>query len=366
MDPRIDRLARLLVHYSLKVRKGQVVKIQGEAVTMPLMEAAYAEVLRAGGHPYTRIIVPRTEELLHRIGSETQLEFIPQHARIETRRMDCLLVIWGHQNTRSMNGIDPARQAQRRRAMRPLIRQIFSRTGKGELSWVGTQFPTHADAQEADMSLSDYEDFVYRAGHVHTGDPVKHWKTVQKEQTRIKRILERYDRFHLQAASADLSIRAKGRKWISCHGTDNFPDGEIFTSPHESSAEGFVEFSYPASYLGRRVPDVRLEFKKGKVVAESAGQNLDYLQAMLNMDRGARYVGEFAIGTNYEIKRFTGNTLFDEKIGGTCHLAVGASLEETGGKNRSALHWDMVCDLHKDSRITADGTEIYRNGRFTI
>jgi aminopeptidase len=216
------------------------------------------------------------------------------------------------------------------------------------------------------MSLVDYEDFVFGAGHLDSPDPVKHWRKVAREQKRLKRILDRVDRLHVRAADADLKLRVKGRKWISCHGTENFPDGEIFTGPIEDSAAGWIRFSFPAVYRGRDVENVRLEFKKGKVVAESAARNLDYLQAMLNMDPGARRVGEFAIGTNYEIKRFTRNILFDEKIGGTCHLAVGASIPESGGKNKSALHWDMICDLKRDAEIVADGKVIYRNGKFTI
>jgi aminopeptidase len=201
---------------------------------------------------------------------------------------------------------------------------------------------------------------------VHSGDPVKHWKKIAKEQSRLVRILNRVDRLHIQSADTDLRLRVKGRKWVNCAGTENFPDGEIFTSPHEDSAEGHIRFTFPACYMGREVEDVRLEFKKGKVLNETAAKNLDFLQAMLNMDKGARRVGEIAIGTNYDIKRFSKNILFDEKIGGTCHLAVGNSIGEAGGKNSSALHWDMVCDLKKGGEIKADGKVIYRNGKFVI
>jgi aminopeptidase len=231
---------------------------------------------------------------------------------------------------------------------------------------VGTQFPTLANAQEAGMSLSEYQDFVYGAGHVDAPDPIKHWKKVAREQARLVKILNRVDRLRVRAEGTDLTMRVKGRKWINCAGTQNFPDGEIFTSPIENTAEGYIRFTYPACYMGREVEDVRLELEKGKVVKQSAAKNWDFLKAMLDMDRAARYVGEFAIGTNYDIKRFSKNTLFDEKIGGTCHLAVGASIPETGGKNHSALHWDMVCDLKKGGRIEADGKVIYRNGKFTI
>jgi aminopeptidase len=366
MDPRVTKLARLLVHYSVNLKKGQLVKIQGEMAALPLIEAIFAEAVDVGAHPYTDIIIPATQEIFLKKASRAQLEHVSPLARHEVQKIDALVAIWASQNTRFLAGVEPKRQATAHKARRPIIDRLFARMGTGEISWVGTQFPTHADAQEASMSLADFEEFVYGAGHINSPDPVKHWRKVAREQTRLKRILDRVDRLHVRSADADLKLRVKGRKWISCHGTENFPDGEIFTGPVEDSAEGWIRFSYPAVYRGRDVEDVRLEFKKGKVVAESAGRNLDYLQAMLGMDPGARRVGEFAIGTNYEIKRFTRNILFDEKIGGTCHLAVGASIPESGGKNKSALHWDMICDLKRDAEIVADGKVIYRNGKFTI
>ena len=274
--------------------------------------------------------------------------------------------IWGSKNTRFLSGIDPKRQARAQKARLALSSRMFARIGKGEVNWVGTQFPTEADAQDAGMSLVDYADFVYRAGHIHKADPAAHWRKVAKEQLRLKKILDRINNLHIQSKDTDLKLRVKGRKWVSCHGTENFPDGEIFTSPLEDSTTGTIRFSFPATYGGREVEDVRLEFKNGRVVGESAARNEPYLKAMLDMDKGSRKVGEIAIGTNYEIKQATRNILFDEKIGGTCHLAVGASIPEAGGKNKSALHWDMVCDLRKNARILADGKEIYRNGRFTI
>ncbi len=366
MDPRVTKLAKLLIHYSLRLKKGDLLKIQGEIVALPLIRAAYEEAVKVGAYPYTQIILPDTDESLLKHATPEQLGFVSPLARHEVEKIDALLAIWGSSNTRYLAGIDPKRQAMKQRARKPVFERLFARIGDGSVRWVGTQFPTQADAQEADLSLGDYEDFVYSAGHITTADPVAHWKKVAKEQLRLKRILDRVDRIHVRSKDTDLALRVKGRKWVSCHGTENFPDGEIFTSPLEDTANGRIRYSFPAVYGGREVEDVRLEFKNGRVMKESAGKNQAYLTAMLNMDKGARFLGEFAIGTNYEIKRFSKNILFDEKIGGTCHLAVGASIPEAGGKNKSALHWDMVCDLRRDSEITADGKVIYRNGRFTI
>jgi len=366
MDPRVKKLAKVLLNYSLKLKKGQLFKIQGEVVAMPLINAAYEEAVRLGAHAYTQIIIPHSREILLKHGSESQLEHLNPMLKLEISKIDALLVIMASENTRFLSGIDPKRQSLMQRARKPYFDRMIKRSAAGTLNWVGTQFPTQADAQEAEMSLSEYEDFVYRAGHLNAADPVIHWKKVQKEQMRLKKILDRVDRLHVRAGDTDLKFRVKGRKWVSCHGTMNFPDGEIFTSPIENSVEGKIRFSYPAVYMGREVQDVTLELRKGKIVRERAAKNQKYLTEMLNMDRGARYVGEFAIGTNYGIKRFSRNTLFDEKIGGTCHMAAGMSLPEAGGKNKSGLHWDMVCDLKKGGEITADGKVIYHNGRFTI
>ena len=366
MDPRVEKLAGVLVTYSLKLKKGQTLKIVGEVAALPLIKAAFKEAVKVGAHPYTMIRVPDNEEALLKLGTDAQLKHIPAHARLEVDKIDAYLGIWGSDNTRYLSGTDPKRQALHKTAMKSVMQRFHKRAAAGLLSWCGTQFPTLADAQEADMSLADYEDFVYRSGHIHAGDPIKHWKKVQMEQARLCRILNKVDRIHLRAEGTDLKLRVKGRKWINCCGTENFPDGEIFTGPIENSAEGYIRYSFPAVYMGREVRDVRLEFKKGKVVAESAGKNLDFLKAMLNMDKGARFLGEFAIGTNYEIKRFSRNILFDEKIGGTCHLAVGNSIPESGGKNVSSLHWDMICNLKKGGEIPADGKVIYRAGKFMI
>ncbi len=366
MDSRITKLAKLLVNYSLKVKKGQLVKIRGSVATLPLIKASYEEVLKVGGHPYTAVTVEQTEESFLKYATDEQMRFVSPVTKTEVNKMDALLVIWGSENTRHLSGIDPKRQAKVRRYQRSQMARMFARMGDGSLSWVGTQFPTHADAQEADLSLADYEDFVYGAGHLNASDPVKHWKKVYKEQQRLVKILNRTNKLHIQSADTDLRMTVKGRKWINCAGTENFPDGEIFTSPIENSAEGKIRFSYPAIYMGREVEDVRLEFKKGRVVNERAVKNEEFLTTMLNTDKSSRLVGEIAIGTNYDIKRFSRNILFDEKIGGTCHLAVGASIPEAGGKNKSSIHWDMVCDLKRNSEITADGKVIYRNGKFVI
>lgn len=366
MDPRVKKLAELLVHYSLKLKRNQLVKIRGEVASMPLIKAIYKEALDVGAYPYTTIDIPDCDEAFLKQGSNQQLSFINPISKLEINKIDAYVSIWGGENTKYLSGVDPKRQALRQKAMKPLMMRFFKREAEGQVSWVGTQFPTLADAQLAEMSLSEYEDFVYNAGHINDKDPVKHWLKIAKEQKRLVKILNRTKQLKLKGNGTDITMQVKGRKWISCHGTENFPDGEIFTSPIENSANGVISFSYPASYYGREVYDVKLEFKNGVIVNSEASKNYEFLKGMLETDPGAKKIGEIAIGTNYGIKRFTHNVLFDEKIGGTCHMAMGASIPEAGGKNKSGIHWDMVTEMKKGGEIFADGKLIYRNGKFKI
>ncbi len=366
MDPRIKRLAKLLIGYSLELKKGQLIKIQGEYASYPLIKAAYDEAIKVGAFPYVELLLPETRETLMKNGSDAQLKFVSPLTNLEVNKLDAMLSIWGTDNKCTMAGVDPKRMSLAQSARKKYMMKFFKRVGDGSLSWVGTQFPTAADAQDAEMSLSEYEDFVFGAGHLNSSDPEKYWKKIKKEQTRIARILNKFKELHITCPGTDLKMNVKGRKWISCHGTENFPDGEIFTGPIENSVEGVVSFSYPGFYNGKSVEGVKLEFKAGKVVKSTAERNEKFLKTMLDIDPGAKRIGEFAIGTNYQIKQFTRNTLFDEKIGGTFHMALGASIPESGGVNKSAIHWDMVNEMKDGGEIKADGKIIYRKGKFLI
>jgi aminopeptidase len=232
------------------------------------------------------------------------------------------------------------------------------------VKWVGCQYPTLAAAQDATMSLSEYEDFVFRACRVDRKDPVAEWKKMSAYNARLIKYLAGKDEIRIVAKDTDLRYRVAGRKWINCDGKNNFPDGEVFTAPIENSAEGHIRFTYPAEYSGREAEDVRIEFKNGKAVSARAVRGEEFLNAMLDTDKGARYLGEVAIGTNFGIAKYTRNTLFDEKIGGTVHMALGESYPESGGKNNSGIHWDMVCDLRDGGELYADGQLFMKNGRF--
>jgi aminopeptidase len=267
-----------------------------------------------------------------------------------------------------MTRVDPRRQAIVSQARRPIMKRFMQRSalkGRKRLRWTGTQFPCPSAAQDAEMSLKQYEDFVYTAGLLHTANPVAEWRKISVRQQRAVDFLNRCREIRFKTPQGtDLRLGVAGRRWLNCDGHENFPDGEIFTAPIEDATEGVVCYSFPAVHGGREVHDIRLTFKHGKVVDATASKGRDFLIKMLDQDRGARILGEIAVGTNYAITQYTRNTLFDEKIGGTFHAALGAAYPESGGKNESGLHWDMVCDLGKGGLIEADGKIISRNGRF--
>ena len=216
------------------------------------------------------------------------------------------------------------------------------------------------------MSLGDYEDFVLGACLPDMDDPVGYWERFSAWQQKIVDWLKGKERVQVTGPGTDLRLSVAGRAFVNCDGKRNMPDGEVFTGPVEDSVEGHVLFSYPAVYQGREVEGVQLWFEKGRVVKATADKNAGFLAQMLDTDEGARSVGEFAIGTNKGITQFTRSTLFDEKINGSFHMALGKSLPETGGVNESAIHWDMVCDLRDGGEIRVDDQLLYKNGEFVI
>ncbi|MEO0020447.1 MAG: aminopeptidase [candidate division WOR-3 bacterium] len=365
-DPRVKNLAKVLIHYSLKLKKDEWLIISGPYNAEELHKAALIEALKTGANVTLRASIPDSAYLFYRYASERQLRFVSPSEKLEIERADAMLFIWGGWNTKEMTNLDAKRLAINRQARRPIFETMLKREAEGKFRWVGTQFPTPSSAQDAEMSLIEYQDFVYRAGMVDRKDPIKEWERVSQRQRRLIQKLNRLQTIRIVGEDTDITFGVKGRKWVNCDGRVNFPDGEVFTSPEEDKTEGVIRYSFPAVYLGKEVLNVRLVFKEGKVISAKADKGEDLLLAMLKTDEGAKRVGELSFGTNYSIKRFTKNTLFDEKIGGTMHVALGAALPETGGKNKSAIHWDMVCDTRKGFTVYGDGKPIMKNGRFLI
>jgi aminopeptidase len=352
----------VLIHYSLELKPGQQLHLRTHPLAEALALAVYGEAVKAGAHVFISNALPGSDALFYRYASDTQLDFVSPIRKLITETFDATLVISAEHNTRELSGIDPARLARVRRAGAEVTKVFFARAASKALRWVLTEFPTQASAQEAEMSLSDYEDFVYGAGLLDRPDPVALWREEGARQQRLIDWLKGREAVTLKGANIDLTLSIKERKFIEADGKYNFPDGEIFTAPVEDSVNGWVRFRYPAIYDGQEVTDIELWFEHGKVVKETASKNQALLTALLNTDAGARTLGEWGIGTNYGIQRFTKNMLFDEKMGGTIHLAVGGSYPECGGKNESGLHWDMLCDM-AESEVTVDGETFYRNGK---
>jgi len=368
-DPRLDKLAKVLVHYSTKVKPGQIVRISGPPESIPLMEAVYEEVLRAGAHPQPRCVPDSLPAIFYDVAGKEQLEFVSPLARHEIETIDVSIGFWAETNTKAMSRVDPDKQRIASAARKPISKIFMERSAKEELHWVGTMYPTNASAQDAEMSLRDYIEFVFNAGHLDKDDPVAEWQKIAERQQRVTDYLNGKKQVHFQAANGtDLVVNVEGMKWINCCGACNFPDGEVFTGPNLKAADGgtngYVKYHFPAVHSGREVTDIELWFEKGKVVKATASKNEAFLHAMLDQDEGARRLGEIALGTNYNITEYTKNTLFDEKIGGTFHAALGAGYPESGNRNESGLHWDMVCDLRNGGAITVDGEMISKDGQF--
>jgi aminopeptidase len=365
-DIRIERLADVLVNYSTRVKPGDWVGVLGDVLTLPALRAVYQTVLRAGGNPALMIGDETITRQFLREANDDQMNWLDPSQTIYYEQGDVYIRVGSSQNTRAMSNIDPKRMQQMQAARRPWLDTRLTRAAQGEFRWVGTWFPNEASAQEANMSLEEYEDFVYAATFCDRDDPVTEWRKVSGMQQEKIDWLQGKKQVTLQGPNIDLTLSIAGRTFINANGEHNMPDGEIFTGPVEDSASGWVRFSYPSIVSGRAVQGIELKFEAGKVVRASAQENEDLLMAQLDTDSGARYLGEFAIGTNFGIDRFTGNILFDEKIGGTVHMAIGMGYPQTGSKNRSAVHWDMICDMRDDSEIHVDGELFYRNGKFVV
>jgi aminopeptidase len=365
-DSRLEKLASVLVNYSVGVKKGQLVRLSGPPVSQPLIVELYRKVLAAGGHPSVRMVPEELNEIFLKKANDEQLRFCNPIGLFEYEKIDGSIGIWAEENTKALTNCDPKKIGITQAARKPLMDLFMKRAAEGSLKWVGTQFPSMACAQDAEMSLAEYEDFVFCAGLIDKPDPVAAWKQVSKRQQKLVDHLNGKSELHVIAANGtDVRMSVAGRRWINCDGHENFPDGEVFSGPVLDSVNGRIHFSFPAVHHGREVQDVKLTFRDGKVVDASASKGEDFLISMLDMDGGSRFLGECAIGTNYDITRYTRNTLFDEKIGGTCHFALGAGYPESGNTNQSGLHWDMVVDLRPGGFIEIDGEKINIDGQFT-
>ena len=359
----LDKFAQLLVDYCVNVKKLDEVVISASYEAYPLVRELYRAIVERGGYPRFLVSDEVLQEIFYRYASEELLEYLSPIDKYIVENINVRISILSPTHTKPLVNIDPERMKKRSIALRPLTEIFMKRDAEGSLRWVVTAYPTRAMAQEAGMSPLEFEDFVYHALKLHEKDPVEAWIKQAKWQEKIVGFLNKASEIRIVAEDTDLLLRVDGRKWINDDGKKNMPGGEVFTGPHEDATEGYIEFTYPAVWRGVEVEGVRLVFKKGMVVEAKARRGEEFLKKMLEVDEGARRLGEAAFGLNYDVTRFTKEILFDEKIGGTIHLALGAAYPETGGKNISAIHWDMVKDM-KNGKVYVDGDLVYENGRF--
>ena len=370
-DLRVQKYAKILVEHSTRVVPGDRILIEATTAAEPLIRELFIQILERGGIPHPMIALPgmmpfSQDELYLTYAKDTQLDFIPTFYKLAYDQFEGRIRVHSATNTRGTTSIDSLKAQRRGKALSTMTEAQMRRGAEGKFKWVTTLFPTDAYAQDANMSLKEYEDFVFNAVHAQEDDPIAYWNSTAVEQQKAIDFLSDKTQVVLRGPNVDLTLSIKGRKFSNSVGVFNMPDGEIFTGPVEESVNGWVKFTYPAIYGGVAVEGAELTFSNGRVETAKADKNQDYLLRMLESDAGSRYLGEFAIGTNRDITRFTGNILFDEKIGGSFHMALGAGYPETGSKNKSAIHWDMICDMRQELEILADGQPFYKNGKFVF
>lgn len=362
-DPLTERFGRLIAEYCLDLKPREHVLIRAGIPAIDGVRSIYKASVERGAYPIVQFTDSVMTEMFYRHAPRELLEFLSPIEEYIQEKVEALARVISSDHTKPLTSIDPEKMKTRSQTLRRLTDIFMRRDSEGSLKWVVTLYPTPAEAQEAGFSPLEWREFVFKAMKLHTPNPVEEWKRFAQEQRRIRDTLSKVDELHLTGPGIDLKVKVGGRTWIEDDGRNNMPGGEVFTAPHEDATEGTVEFDYPAVWRGIEVHRVRLRFKNGRVTHATAEKGEEHLRKLLETDPGASVLGEFAFGLNYDITRHTKQILFDEKIGGTIHMALGAAYPRTGGKNQSAIHWDMVKDMKK-ATVKADGDIIYQNGRF--
>ncbi|HDN05223.1 MAG TPA: aminopeptidase [Chloroflexi bacterium] len=373
-DHRVNNLAQTLVNYCVEVREKDLVGIIAQPLATPLVQEVVREVLRRGGYPYLlpyKVPLPTLgyeglDKIIFEEANDDQLKHLDRYWETLNKDFDVRIFILSEFNTQGIKDIDPERIKIHKQANKPIFDTYFERMSSGDLRRVSTLFPTQAYADDAGMSLKDFEDYVYSVTFSDSDDPVGEWKKMKDEQQVLVDWLKGKKQVEVRGPHAELSLSIEGRTFINSDGKQNMPSGEIFTGPVEDSVNGWIRFTHPCILTGKEVSGVELHFEEGRVEKASAEKNEDFLLSMLDMDQGSRYLGEFAIGTNLRINRFIKKILYDEKIGGTIHMALGQGYPITGSLNKSAIHWDMICDMRDGGQIIVDDELFYDSGEFVI
>lgn len=360
-----NKYAKVMINYSLKLKEEETVMIQSSYLAEPLLQEVYKEALKAGAYPMNQVSFNGASRIMYEYSSEKQLKYVSPVRKYIVDNFDAVLNIMAPFNLKSIQTIEPSKKRMVSEAGAQLNRTFMQRAAEGKLKWSLCQFPTDSVAQESNMSTSEYIDFVAGACYLFEDDPVKKWNEVHDMQQKIIDYLHPRKTMKFKSNDVDIEFSYEGRKWINSDGTHNMPSGEVFTTPVEDSINGKIRFSYPGIFMGQEIEDITLEVKNGEVVKWNALKGQELLDQVFEIE-GTRHFGEAAIGTNYGIQQFTKNMLFDEKIGGTIHMAVGAAYPDTGGKNQSSVHWDLLANMKDGGEIYADNDLIYKDGKFII
>jgi len=361
----LKKYAELLVDYCLEIKAGEKCYVRSSMLAEPLVREVYNTIIKRGAHIETEFSFRGKSRMFLNHATQEQLEYQPTLFKTAMAEFDAYLSIRAPYNLKEDQNVNPEARSIRSKAMQTLMHRYFERTANRDLKRCLCQYPTQANAQEADMSLDEYSEFVYNACHLYDDKPADSWLAIRKDQQQIVDFLNEKETIRYACNGTDISFGVKDRIWINSDGQTNMPSGEVYTGPIEDSVEGVVHFNYPSIYMGKEVNGITLWVEQGEVVKWDAENGKDILDQVFAVE-GARFFGEVAIGTNYNIQQPTKNILFDEKIGGTIHMAVGQSYKQTGGTNQSGIHWDMITDMTQGGQIYADGEKVYENGKFLV
>lgn len=363
MNSMNQKYADVLVNYCLNLTKGDRVLIKGGHIAEPLLLEVYKEALKAGAHPQFEIFLNGAAKIFYDYAGEDQLKDISPTRKYIMENYDALINILSPFNLKELQNVDPKKKKIVNLAGAEISKTYMKRASDGSLKWNVCQFPCDPAAQESGMSIFEYQDFVYNACFLYESDPVSKWNEVHDSQQKMVDLLDKKKKIRYKGNDIDVEFSTEGRIWINSDGHHNMPSGEVFTSPVEDSVNGKIRFSYPAIFMGQEIEDITLEIKDGEIIKWNAKHGQDFLDQIFQIPGATRF-GECAIGTNYGITKFTKNILFDEKLGGTIHMAVGASFPIAGGKNECAIHLDFIADMKTNSEIYADDELIYKDGKF--
>lgn len=363
----LKKYAELLVQYSVDLQAGELLLIEANTIAEPLVKEIYRAALRVGAMPQVIFNFEGQQRIFMQESNENQLQFVDPLKSLAFEHYDAYIYVRAPFNTREMQGVrlEEAARAAYDKARQGMRKMYATRTADRSLKRSLCEYPTPAMAQNARMSTEEYADFIYTACRLHEPDPAASWNALAARQQHVTDFLNQRTHIRYEGAGIDIEFSTKGRTWINSHGTTNMPSGEVYTSPVEDKVNGQIHFSYPGIYQGEEVEGVTLWVKDGLIHKWEAKQGQAFLDRIFSI-KGARRFGEAAIGMNEQIQRLTRNILFDEKMGGTVHMAIGQSYAQAGGKNESTVHWDMITDMRKEGAIYADGEKIYEKGQFLI